>query len=163
MFIEASPNGYITLRLTIIYHLVTVSLQFQPPVPPESWGDTIRNAIEIPPACPQPTEGVAYIEYHVPGFNRTSEDCLFLNIYLPKVSITFMTEPQQVRQNAELYKPRRWLEAGNCRFTNKNCTFRVAKTKALISVAVTAFCTKTNILYTVMWQQHFVYICMRIC
>ena len=38
-----------------------------------------------------------------------------------------------------LYKHRRWLEAGNFGFRKKrNCTIRVAKTKALISFAVTA-------------------------
>ena len=38
-----------------------------------------------------------------------------------------------------LYNHRRWLEAWNFWFTKqRNCTFRVAKTKALISLAVTA-------------------------
>ena len=38
-----------------------------------------------------------------------------------------------------LYSHRRWLEAGNFGFGNKrNCTTHVAKTKALISCAVTA-------------------------
>ena len=37
-----------------------------------------------------------------------------------------------------LYKHRRWLEAGNFRFRKKrNCTVHVAKTKTLISFAVT--------------------------
>ena len=43
-----------------------------------------------------------------------------------------------------LYSHRRWLEAGNfgCR-KKRNCTIRIAKTKALISFAVTAklYCT----------------------
>ena len=82
-FYKISPRGIIKRRKTKSF--IFSSSIFQPPVPPESWGDSIRDAIEIPPACPQPTEGVAYIEYHVPGFNRTSEDCLFLNVYLPKV------------------------------------------------------------------------------
>ena len=39
----------------------------------------------------------------------------------------------------KLYKCRRWLEADNFRFRLKwNCTIHVAKTKALISFAVTA-------------------------
>ena len=39
----------------------------------------------------------------------------------------------------ELYKQRRWLEAWNFGFKKKrDCTIRVAKTKALISCAVTA-------------------------
>ena len=33
----------------------------------------------------------------------------------------------------ELYKHRRWLEAGNFGFIKKNCTICVAKTKALCS------------------------------
>ena len=38
-----------------------------------------------------------------------------------------------------LYSHRRWLEAGNFGFRKKrNCTIHVAKTKALISFAVTA-------------------------
>ena len=38
-----------------------------------------------------------------------------------------------------LYSHRRWLEAGNFGFRKKrDCTIRVAKTKALISFAVTA-------------------------
>ena len=38
-----------------------------------------------------------------------------------------------------LYSHRRWLEAGNFGFRkNRNCTIPVAKTKALISCAVTA-------------------------
>jgi len=57
---------------------------FQRPVRPAPWSG-IRDAIELPPACPQPTEGMAYIEYHRPGFNKTSEDCLYLNVYVPRV------------------------------------------------------------------------------
>ena len=38
-----------------------------------------------------------------------------------------------------LYSHRKWLEAGNFGFRKlRNCTIRVAKTKALISFAVTA-------------------------
>ena len=45
---------------------------------------------------------------------------------------------EQVRQT-EQYKHRRWIEAGNFGFMKlKNCTIHVAKTKALISFAVTA-------------------------
>ncbi|XP_022314273.2 acetylcholinesterase-like [Crassostrea virginica] len=59
------------------------SLRFERPVPPDPWEDVL-DTLESPPACPQPGEGVAYIEYHLPGFNSTSEDCLYLNIYSPK-------------------------------------------------------------------------------
>ena len=47
----------------------------------------------------------------------------------------FRTGPTQIG----LYKHRRWLETGNCGFRKKrNCTIGVAKTKVLISFAVTA-------------------------
>lgn len=61
-------------------------LRFVHSVPPTSWGDKILDARELPPACLQPLEGVAYIDHHVPGFNKTSEDCLYLNIYVPRES-----------------------------------------------------------------------------
>ena len=42
-------------------------------------------------------------------------------------------------QDPELYNYRRWLETGNFRFRKKrNCTSCVAKTKTLISCAITA-------------------------
>ena len=37
-----------------------------------------------------------------------------------------------------LYSYKRWLEAANFGFKKRNCTFRVPKTKALISFIVTA-------------------------
>ncbi|KAK7485341.1 hypothetical protein BaRGS_00023440, partial [Batillaria attramentaria] len=55
------------------------------PQPPEPWEGVLR-VTELPPACPQPRMGVTYIDMHIPGFNRTSEDCLYLNIHSPKVS-----------------------------------------------------------------------------
>lgn len=74
---------YVT-SLTV--QLIVFSLQR--PVPPDPWNGVL-DTLDIPPACPQPGEGVAYIEFHVPGFNYTSEDCLYLNIYTPKVSILY--------------------------------------------------------------------------
>ncbi|XP_052774834.1 carboxylesterase 1C-like [Mya arenaria] len=59
------------------------NLRLEPPAPVRPWSN-ILDTLELPSACPQPTEGVAYIEYHVPGFNRTSEDCLYMNVYLPR-------------------------------------------------------------------------------
>lgn len=76
---------YVT-SLTV--QLIVFSLQR--PVPPDPWNGVL-DTLDIPPACPQPGEGVAYIEFHVPGFNYTSEDCLYLNIYTPKVSILYQT------------------------------------------------------------------------
>ena len=50
-------------------------------------------------------------------------------------SLCFRQGPTQL----SLYKHRRWLESGNFGFRKKrNSTIRVAKTKALISFAVTA-------------------------
>ncbi|XP_059172208.1 cholinesterase 1-like [Physella acuta] len=60
-------------------------LRFEPPVPPERW-QGIRPTQELSPACPQPRMGVEYIQMHVPEFNKTSEDCLYLNIFAPKVT-----------------------------------------------------------------------------
>ena len=53
---------------------------------------------------------------------------------------TLLSEETHIQQSqTELYKHRRWLEAGNFGFRKlRNCTIHVAKTKALISFAVTA-------------------------
>ena len=61
-------------------------LDVQAPQPPEPWKGVLW-ATELPPACPQPRMGMTYIDMHIPGFNRTSEDCLYLNIHSPKVSV----------------------------------------------------------------------------
>ncbi|XP_005100617.2 para-nitrobenzyl esterase, partial [Aplysia californica] len=58
-------------------------LRFEAPEAPDTWQGTKRT-VDLPPACPQPRMGVDYINIHVPGFNRTSEDCLYLNIYAPR-------------------------------------------------------------------------------
>lgn len=83
----------------------------QSPVQPVSWGEGIYNANELPPACPQPKEGVSYIAYHVSGFNKTNEDCLYLNIYKPTVRFDMLFYLQysiinvyENRENQELYK-----------------------------------------------------------
>ena len=50
-------------------------------------------------------------------------------------NLGFQPGPTQTR----LYSHRRWLEAGNFEFRkSRNCTIHIAKTKALISFAVTA-------------------------
>lgn len=58
--------------------------QFQPPVPNDPWED-IRNATEIHSDCPQrnPFTG----EHVKPAVGN--EDCLYLNVYTPKVTILF--------------------------------------------------------------------------
>ena len=69
-----------------------------------------------------------------------------------KPTMCFRTGPTQT----ELYKHRRWLEAGNFRIREKrNCTIRVAKTKALISFAVTAKLICAFVFaYTDCWFSH---------
>ncbi|XP_041359078.1 cholinesterase-like isoform X2 [Gigantopelta aegis] len=60
------------------------NLRFEAPRAPTSWGSRILHAGELPPACPQPRMGVNAIDYLVPGFNRTNEDCLYLNVHVPR-------------------------------------------------------------------------------
>lgn len=56
----------------------------QPPQPPAPW-EGIRNATTVPPVCTQkiPAAGNGVHNLLVAG----QEDCLYLNVYTPKVSI----------------------------------------------------------------------------
>ncbi|XP_041360342.1 cholinesterase-like [Gigantopelta aegis] len=51
------------------------------PQDPESWAD-ILNTTEIPPACPQTSWH--YVSDHVPDFSYHDENCLYLNIFVPR-------------------------------------------------------------------------------
>ncbi|ESP05700.1 hypothetical protein LOTGIDRAFT_102164 [Lottia gigantea] len=85
-----SDNKRIEKYLGIPYAKPPVGdLRFEPPEPPERWEEDILEAYTLPPACAQPDMGVLYIDHHVPGFNVTSEDCLYLNIYTPWVRLRY--------------------------------------------------------------------------
>ena len=53
----------------------------------ENWTGVL-NAAQLSPACPQSGADNSYIQAHLKGFERESENCLYLNIYVPKVSRT---------------------------------------------------------------------------
>ncbi|XP_062583756.1 neuroligin-4, X-linked-like [Saccostrea cucullata] len=59
--------------------------RFQRPREHVPWTDTL-NATKLPPACYQGEINAGYIKLHMPEFdmNYQNEDCLFLNIYVPK-------------------------------------------------------------------------------
>ena len=92
--------------------------------------------------------------------NRISHDVAHITC------ITFLNEPVYEKTNnvcfrpgltqTGLFKHRRWLEAGNFGFRKKrNCTIHVAKTKVLISFAVTAKLICTFVFaYANSWFSH---------
>ncbi|XP_064607053.1 cholinesterase 1-like [Liolophura sinensis] len=61
----------------------TGDLRFEPPEPPRAWAPNTRDARQLSPACLQILQTLEYIQQHRPLFNITSEDCLYLNIYVP--------------------------------------------------------------------------------
>lgn len=92
------PNeilGPVEQYLGIPYALApTGERRFQPPEPPMSWPG-IRNATQFPPVCPQfledrfllndmlPVWFTANLDTVVNYVQEQSEDCLYLNIYVP--------------------------------------------------------------------------------
>ncbi|KAL8625654.1 hypothetical protein ACOMHN_043929 [Nucella lapillus] len=83
--VETVPGGHrVEKYLGVPYARPPLGeLRFEPPQNPKPW-QGVLDATELPPACLQPHMGVTYIDLHLPGFNRTSEDCLYLNIHAPK-------------------------------------------------------------------------------
>ncbi|XP_018050472.1 PREDICTED: neuroligin-1-like [Atta colombica] len=68
------------------------ALRYMPPVTPTPWRG-IKFADTMPPACPQrppvldeslPWQRQAYLKRLVPLLANQSEDCLYLNLYVPK-------------------------------------------------------------------------------
>lgn len=79
------------------------ALRYMPPVTPTPWRGT-KLADTMPPACPQkppepdsslPRPKRAYLERLAPFLANQSEDCLYLNLYVPKPphgeSFTFLS------------------------------------------------------------------------
>ncbi|XP_041360149.1 acetylcholinesterase-like [Gigantopelta aegis] len=61
----------------------TGHLRFENPRDPSPWMGVLNTTV-LPPACPQSGAQWSYIRMHVPGFDHNDEDCLYMNIYVPK-------------------------------------------------------------------------------
>jgi para-nitrobenzyl esterase len=79
-------------------------LRWRAPRPLEPWKD-VRTAIELGDACPQLTSRLAGIEGE-PGSVVGDEDCLFLNVYAPRVA------SDQVPQEGARLPVMVWIHGG---------------------------------------------------
>ncbi|XP_071145298.1 neuroligin-4, Y-linked-like isoform X2 [Mytilus edulis] len=78
------PNVEVEEYLGVPYASPPIShLRFKRPQEPKPWKPNILETSELSPACPQ--DSMEYIQFHKPEFVRTDEDCLYMNIYVPKV------------------------------------------------------------------------------
>lgn len=72
--------GECSVFLGIPYALPpTFEGRFKPPRPHRGW--QLLQAVDYGPACPQPVRYTG----HTKGVNDMDEDCLYLNIFTPKV------------------------------------------------------------------------------
>jgi para-nitrobenzyl esterase len=62
----------------------TGALRWRPPVAPARWPG-VRCAVEFGPACPQAPSAAGSVYAQEPA--RTSEDCLFLNVWRPAAAV----------------------------------------------------------------------------
>ncbi|VDI79849.1 acetylcholinesterase [Mytilus galloprovincialis] len=78
------PNVEVEEYLGVPYASPPIShLRFKRPQEPKPWKPNILETSELSPACPQ--HSMEYLQFHKPEFVRTDEDCLYMNIYVPKV------------------------------------------------------------------------------
>ncbi|XP_062384277.1 neuroligin 4 X-linked a [Sardina pilchardus] len=124
----ALPNeilGPVEQYLGIPYALPpTGERRFQPPEPPSSWS-SIRNATQFAPVCPQfledrfllndmlPVWFTANLDTVVTYVQEQSEDCLYLNIYVPTEDGFLSTGDQAAKGNYGLLdqiQALRWIK-----------------------------------------------------
>ncbi|XP_061175048.1 acetylcholinesterase-like [Saccostrea echinata] len=81
---ERVPGKQIYTFLGIPYASPPVKeLRFERPVSPIPWRGVL-DALTLPPACIQ-YDHMDYIQDHFEGFHNSSEDCLYINLYIPPV------------------------------------------------------------------------------
>ncbi len=65
-------------------------LRWAPPAEPAGWGDHIRDATQAPNSCPQGLTPDGFMmwtsEYMAPSAPGVAEDCLFANIWAPRLA-----------------------------------------------------------------------------
>jgi len=60
------------------------SLRWQPPQPAPAWGPTVWQGMYDPPGCIQECDASNQPPHVCPG--ATSENCLFLNVWTPRLA-----------------------------------------------------------------------------
>lgn len=79
--VSGAKTGHVWVFKGIPYAAPPVGdLRWKPPQPVKPWTE-VRPCLEFGPACPQPAQSGAEASYLSVG--RTSEDCLYLNVWSP--------------------------------------------------------------------------------